>query len=177
MTKFAQKNKIFFLWNKSTLSFFHFFLPSSDDKKDQQIFSSLLFSHISSKRRVSFKQRFAIPKYAYVFWELFTVLVAFFYPQIVCFVVPWTDVFMQQNTAHLENRKACKNVELAWHHSQFLQAWRVCFGLFWNNTYNTTWKYAETDEVVHWSNLIKVDTDKVDMIEFDKKVIMITKLW
>ena len=138
---FKQKHKtaqFCFLWIKSTLCFFSLF--SSDDKKDQHIFffTSVfansknhhpLFRFISSKRRVSFKQRFAIPKHAYVFWELFTVLVAFFYPQNVCLVVPWTDVIMRQNTAHLENRKACKNFDLALHHSQFLQTWRVCFAL------------------------------------------------
>ena len=44
--------------------------------------------------------------------------------------------------------------------------------LRWGEPYES----LETDEVVHWSNLIKVDTDKVDMIEFNEKVIMITKL-
>jgi len=39
-----------------------------------------LFRIISSKRRVSFKHLFAMPKHAYVFWELFTLLVAFFLP-------------------------------------------------------------------------------------------------
>ena len=87
---FKQKHKtaqFCFLWIKSTLCFFSLF--SSDDKKDQHIFffTSVfansknhhpLFRFISSKRRVGFKQRFAIPKHAYVFWELFTVLVAFF---------------------------------------------------------------------------------------------------
>ena len=86
---FKQKHKtaqFCFLWIKSTLCFFSLF--SSDDKKYQHIFFTSVFANsknhhplfrlISSKRRVSFKQRFAIPKHAYVFWELFTVLVAFF---------------------------------------------------------------------------------------------------
>ena len=45
---------------------------------------------------------------------------------------------MQQITAHLENGKTCKNVHNSLQHSQFLHASRVCFGLFLNNTYNTT---------------------------------------
>ena len=80
-----QNSTILFLWIKSTL-FFSLF--SSDDKKDQHIFFTSVFANsknhhtlfrlISSKRRVSFKYLFAMPKHAYVFWELFTILVAFF---------------------------------------------------------------------------------------------------
>ena len=116
-----QHNFVFCGSNQHFVSFFTSVFANSKNHHP-------LFRFISSKRRVSFKQRFAIPKHAYVFWELFTILVAF-YPQNVSLVVPWTDVIMRQNTAHLENRKACKNFDLALHHSQFLQTWRVCFAL------------------------------------------------
>ena len=100
-TKFAQKDDIL-CWcflSKNTKQhnfvfcglnqhfvFFHFFLPMIKNINTfffTSVFANSknhhpLFRLISSKRRVSFKQRFAIPKHAYVFWELFTVLVAFF---------------------------------------------------------------------------------------------------
>ena len=137
---FKQKHKtaqFCFCGLNQRFAFFHFFLPMI--KKINTFFFTSVFTNsknhhplfrlISSKRRVSFKHRFAMPKHAYFFWELFTVLVAFSYPQNVCLVVPWTDVIIRQNTVHLENRKACKNVDIALHHSQSWQTWRVCFAL------------------------------------------------
>ena len=112
--------------------FVFFSLFSSDDKKDQHIF----FSHFCF-RQLKESSPF-VPVYFFqtpskfqaalchtqtrlCFLRTFHSISCFFYPQNVCLVVPWTDVIMRQNTAHLENRKACKNVELALHHSQFLQ--------------------------------------------------------
>ena len=74
--------------------FFRFFLPMI--KKINTFFFTSVFANsknhhtlfrlISSKRRVSFKHLFAMPKHAYVFWELFTVLVAFFTHKMFAFL-------------------------------------------------------------------------------------------
>ena len=129
---FKQKHKtaqFCFLWIKSTLCFFSLF--SSDDKKYQHIFFHFCFRQLKESSPFvpayffqtpsKFQAALCHTQTRLCFLRTFHSISCFFYPQNVCLVVPWTDVIMRQNTAHLENRKACKNVDLALHHSQFLQ--------------------------------------------------------
>ena len=107
-----------FLWIKSTL-FFSLF--SSDDKKDQHIFFHFCFrqfkesSHFVPAYFFQTPSKFQASLYRaqtrLCFLRTFHSISCFFYPQNVCLVVPWRDIIMRQNTVHLENRKACKNVE------------------------------------------------------------------
>ena len=135
---FKQKHKTaqFFLWIKSTL-FFSLF--SSDDKKDQHIFFHFCFRQFKESSHFvpayffqtpsKFQASLCHAQTRLCFLRTFHNISCFFYPQNVCLVVPWRDVIMQQNTVHLENIKACKNVDVALHHSQYLQTWRVFFAL------------------------------------------------
>ena len=150
-TKFAQKDDIlcwcFLSKNTKQHNFvfcglnqhFVFSLFSSDDKKYQHIFFHFCFRQLKESSPFvpayffqtpsKFQAALCHTQTRLCFLRTFHSISCFFYPQNVCLVVPWTDVIMRQNTAHLENRKACKNVDLALHHSQFLQTWRVCFAL------------------------------------------------
>ena len=126
-----------FLWIKSTLCFFSLF--SSDDKKDQHIFFYFCFRQFKESSHFvpayffqtpsKFQASLCHAQTRLCFLRTFHNISCFVYPQNVCLVVPWRDVIMRQNTVHLENRKACKNVEVALHHCQSLQTRRVCFTL------------------------------------------------
>ena len=123
-----------FLWIKSTL-FFRFFLPMIKNQiktfffhfcfrqfKESSHFVPDYFFQTPSKFQAHAQTHLC-------FLRTFHNISCFFYPQNVCLVVPWRDVIMRQNTVHSENRKVCKNVEVALHHCQSLQTRRVRFVL------------------------------------------------
>ena len=88
----------------------HFFsLFSSDDKKYQLKESSPFVPAYFFQTPSKFQAALCHTQTRLCFLRTFHSISCFFYPQNVCLVVPWTNVIMRQNTAHLENRKQREN--------------------------------------------------------------------
>ena len=119
-----------FLWIKSTLCVFFTFFFRLMIKKINTFFFHFCFRQLKESSPFVPVYFFQTPsKFQAALCHTQTRLcflktfrnISCFFPQNVCLVVPWTDVIMRQNAAHLENRKACKNFDFALHHSQLLQ--------------------------------------------------------